>query len=199
MGRTARALALVSITASIVAGGANPCWAACKCPPRTPRQVLEDADAAFVGRVEGVVLIDAGRAIQTFGVEQVYEGVVGETVSVHLQLGGECPAIYYPQGERVAVVARLQSDGSYIVAACDFVVLDDMERFGGPARAPLPAGVTPRPPVATGSDDPGTELPFWAVAGIGALTAVVIIAFASRSRRRIRPPEDPTPAEGASG
>jgi hypothetical protein len=196
VGRWARALALTSITALTVTGGATPCWAACECPPRTAKQVLEDADAAFVGRVEGVVFMDAGHSIQTFRVEQVYEGALGPTVSVHLRLDGECPAIYYPRGERVGVVARLQSDGSYAVAACDFVLIEDMERFGGPARAPLPAGASPQPPRAPDPVEPGTDLPFWAVAAIGALVALAIIGFASRGRTR-SPARDGTTTEEA--
>ena len=94
-------------------------------------------------------------------------------------------------------MARLQSDGSYTVAACDFVLIEDMERFGGPARAPLPAGASPQPPRAPGSADPGTELPLWAVAAIGALAALVIIGFASRGRTR-SPTHDGTSTEEAS-
>jgi hypothetical protein len=171
-----RAIAVASMTGLVLSSGSPPCWA-CECPLRTPRQILRDADAAFVGRVEGVVFLDSSHSIQTFEVEGVYEGVLGPTVSVHVQLAGDCPTIYYPQGERVGVVARLQTDGSYILAACDLVPLEDMERISGPARPPLEAGVTPGPPPTVASEA-GSAMPFWAVAALGAAGALLIIAVA---------------------
>jgi hypothetical protein len=81
-------VAIVVLGALLFSSGAQ----ACSCIERTPRQALREADAAFVGRLVGVVSASGYSATYNYLVRRVYkrgQGIrAGGTVSVRSGLNG---------------------------------------------------------------------------------------------------------------
>ena len=174
----ARLSVVVLLAAPAVFVTATPC-SACSCVPRTPKQLLHRADAAFVGTVVAEQPIDAMTTVQTFAVQGVFKGALGATVNViePIGSGGSSCGIAYALGARVAVVLSHQGDG-WTTESCSFVSLADLE-----AVAPSP--VPPRPEPSSSASP--TVPPFppevshglgWPAAVLGLLVGVAGIALA---------------------
>ena len=212
----ARLSVVVLLAASAEFVTATPC-SACSCIPRTPKQLLHHADAAFVGTVVAEQPIDTTTTVQTFAVQGVFKGALGATVNVIEPIGsggGSTCGIAYALGARVAVVLSRQGDG-WTTDSCSLVSLADLEAVApspvpprsGPSPSSMPT-VTPLPPAPS----PGLG---WQAAVLGLLVGVAGIALAlSLAGRRGRalgtedpgsvdaegpeePPADPTTADRA--
>jgi hypothetical protein len=198
----ARLSVVVLLAAPAVFVTATPC-SACSCVPRTPKQLLHRADAAFVGTVVAEQPIDATTTVQTFAVQGVFKGALGPSVNVIEPIGsggGSTCGIAYALGARVAVVVSHQGDG-WTTDSCSLVSLSDLE-----AVAPSP--VPPRPEPSPSASP--TVPPFppeashglgWQAVVLGLLVAVAGIALAlslgGRSgRTQGRPAPGSAEAEG---
>jgi hypothetical protein len=170
---------VVLLAAPAVFVTATPC-SACSCVPRTPKQLLHRADAAFVGTVVAEQPVDATTTVQTFAVQGVFKGALGATVNVIEPIGsggGSTCGIAYALGARVAVVLARQGDG-WTTDSCSFVSLADLEAL---APSPLP----PRPEPSSSASP--TVPPFppevsrglgWPAVVLGLLVGVAGIALA---------------------
>jgi hypothetical protein len=185
------ALVLGLATAGLVTT-AGPC-AACSCAPRTPRQVVRGADAAFVGTVVREVPASATVTIQTFSVSEVYEGRVPARVDVTAAIGpggGSSCGLLYPSGTPVAVVASAAADGTLTSSACSYLSVAELERVGGTPSSPAPFTPSPsRPALGSSSASSSSGMPLWQVALLGLLGGVALIGVSFVvGRRRGEPP-----------
>jgi hypothetical protein len=198
----ARLSVVVLLAAPAVFVTATPC-SACSCVPRTPKQLLHHADAAFVGTVVAEQPIDATTTVQTFAVQGVFKGALGATVNVIEPIGsggGSTCGIAYAPGARVAVVLSRQGDG-WTTDSCSLVSLADLE-----AVAPSP--VPPRPEPSSSASPTLPPLPpevshglGWPAVVLGLLVGVAAIALAlslggRRRRTQGRPAPGTVEAEG---
>jgi hypothetical protein len=198
----ARLSVVVLLAAPAVFVTATPC-SACSCVPRTPKQLLHHADAAFVGTVVAEQPIDATTTVQTFAVQGVFKGALGATVNVIEPIGsggGSTCGIAYALGARVAVVLSRQGDG-WTTDSCSLVSLADLE-----AVAPSP--VPPRPEPSSSASPTLPPLPpevshglGWPAVVLGLLVGVAAIALAlslggRRGRTQGRPAPGTVEAEG---
>src|SRR5207249_10566266 len=55
--------------------------------PRTPKQLLHHADAAFVGTVVAEQPVDATTTVQTFAMQAVFKGALGATLNAPEPIG----------------------------------------------------------------------------------------------------------------
>ena len=109
----ARLAVVVLLAAPAVFGTATPC-SACSCVPRTPKELLRRADAAFVGTVVAEQQIEPTTTVQTFAVEGVFKGALDASVNVTEPIGsggGSTCGVAYPRDTRVAVVLLRPGDG----------------------------------------------------------------------------------------
>ena len=175
----ARLSVVVLLAAPAVFLTATPC-SACTCVPRTPKQLLHHADAAFVGAVVAEQQVDPTTTVQTFAVRGVFKGALGPSVNVIEPIGsggGNTCGIAYPRGTRVAVVLHRQGDG-WTTDSCSLVSVTDLEAVApsplpprpGPSPSALPT-VPPLPPEA--SHGLG-----WQAVVLGLLVGVAGIALA---------------------
>jgi hypothetical protein len=178
--RAAGRLAVVLLLAApAVFVGAMPC-SACSCVPRTPKELLRRADAAFVGTVVAEQQIEPTTTVQTFAVEGVFKGTLGASVNVTEPIGsggGSTCGIAYPRGTRVAVVLYREGDG-WTTDSCSLVSVPALASVAPSPHPPRPgpspspsAGVTPPPPKSS----PGLG---WQAAVLGLLVGVAGIALA---------------------
>jgi hypothetical protein len=202
---------VVLLAAPAVFGTATPC-SACSCVPRTPKELLRRADAAFVGTVVAEQQIEPTTTVQTFEVEGVFKGALDASVNVTEPIGsggGSTCGIAYPRDTRVAVVLYRQGDGQvdgqgdgWTTDSCSLVSLADLEAVAPsphrprPEPSPSPSAVVPPPPPASSS---GLG---WQAVVLGLLVGVAGIAlalsFAGRSgRSREAAPVGSIDAEGA--
>ena len=175
----ARLSVVVLLAAPAVFVTATPC-SACSCVPRTPKQLLHHADAAFVGTVVAEQPIDATTTVQTFAVQGVFKGALGATINVIEPIGsggGSTCGIAYALGARVAVVLSRQGDG-WTTDSCSLVSLADLE-----AVAPSP--VPPRPGPSSSASPSVPPFPpevshglGWPAVVLGLLVGVAGIALA---------------------
>jgi hypothetical protein len=170
---------VVLLAAPAVFGTATPC-SACSCVPRTPKELLRRADAAFVGTVVAEQQIEPTTTVQTFAVEGVFKGALDASVNVTEPIGsggGSTCGIAYPRDTRVAVVLFRQGDG-WTTDSCSLVSLADLEAVAPsphqprPGPSPSPSAVVPSPPPAT---SPGLG---WQAVVLGLLVGVAGIALA---------------------
>ena len=187
------AVPLLSITAA-------PC-SACSCVPRTPKQLLHHADAAFVGIVVAEQAIDATTTVQTFAVQGVFKGALGASVDVIEPIGsggGSTCGVAYPPDTRVAIVLYRQGDG-WTTDICSLVSPADLEAVApsplpprpGPSPSSLPS-VPPPPP------EPSRGLG-WPAVMLGLLVGVAGIALALSLGGRSRRSEGTAASESAEG
>jgi hypothetical protein len=190
----ARIAVVVLLAAPAVFGTATPC-SACSCVPRTPKELLRRADAAFVGTVVAEQQIEPTITVQTFAVEGVFKGALAASVDVTEPIGpggGSTCGVAYPRDARVAVVLYRAGDG-WTTDSCSLVSLADLEAVAPsphqprPGPSPSPSAVVPPPPPAS---SPGLG---WQAVVLGLLVGVAGIALAlslgGRSgRRRGTPP-----------
>jgi hypothetical protein len=204
--RAAARLAVVALLAvPAVFGTATPC-SACSCVPRTPKELLRRADAAFVGTVVAEQQIEPTTTVQTFAVEGVFKGALDASVNVTEPIGsggGSTCGVAYPRDTRVAVVLYRQG-GGWTTDSCSLVSLADLEAVAAsphqPRPGPSPSSSAGAPPPLPGSS-PGLG---WQAAMLGLLVGVAGIALAlslgGRSGRpRVTPPVGSTDTEGADG
>jgi hypothetical protein len=178
--RAAARLAVgVLLVAPAVFGTATPC-SACNCVPRTPKELLRRADAAFVGRVVAEQQIEPTTTVQTFAVEGVFKGALDASVNVTEPIGsggGSTCGVAYPRDTRVAVVLFRQGDG-WTTDSCSLVSLADLEAVAPsphqprPGPSPSPSAVVPSPPPAS---SPGLG---WQAVVLGLFVGVAGIALA---------------------
>jgi hypothetical protein len=171
---------VVLLAAPAVVLNASPC-SACSCVPQTPKRLLRDADAAFVGTVIDEQAIDPVTTVQTFDVEGVFKGTLGPTVQVIAPIGpggGNTCGVLYARDTRVAVILHRQGDG-WTSDLCSFVELSDLEKVASSPVAPRaePSGSGSPTPVAPASSGSGHGLG-WGTAVLGLLLAVAVIALA---------------------
>ena len=175
----ARLAVVVLLAAPAVFGTATPC-SACSCVPRTPKELLRRADAAFVGTVVAEQQIEPTTTVQTFAVEGVFKGALDASVNVTEPIGsggGSTCGIAYPRDTRVAVVLYRQGDG-WTTDSCSLVSLADLEAVAPsphqplPGPSPSPSAVVPPPPPAS---SPGLG---WQAVVLGLLVGVAGIALA---------------------
>jgi hypothetical protein len=175
----ARLAVVVLLAAPAVFGTATPC-SACSCVPRTPKELLRRADAAFVGTVVAEQQIEPTTTVQTFAVEGVFKGALDASVNVTEPIGsggGSTCGIAYPRDTRVAVVLFRQGDG-WTTDSCSLVSLADLEAVAPsphqprPGPSPSPPAVVPPPPPAS---SPGLG---WQAVVLGLLVGVAGIALA---------------------
>jgi len=204
--RAAARLAVVALLAvPAVFGTATPC-SACSCVPRTPKELLRRADAAFVGTVVAEQQIEPTTTVQTFAVEGVFKGALDASVNVTEPIGsggGSTCGVVYPRDTRVAVVLYRQG-GGWTTDSCSLVSLADLEAVAPsphqprPGPSPSPSAVVPPPPPGS---SPGLG---WPAAMLGLLVGVAGIALAlslgGRSGRpRGTPPVGSIDTEGGDG
>ncbi len=204
--RAAARLAVVALLAvPAVFGTATPC-SACSCVPRTPKELLRRADAAFVGTVVAERQIEPTTTVQTFAVEGVFKGALDASVNVTEPIGsggGSTCGVAYPRDTRVAVVLYRQG-GGWTTDSCSLVSLADLEAVAPsphqprPGPSPSPSAVVPPPPPGS---SPGLG---WPAAMLGLLVGVAGIALAlslgGRSGRpRGTPPVGSIDTEGGDG
>jgi hypothetical protein len=178
-----RAAARLSVVALLAAPAvfvtATPC-SACSCVPRTAKQLLHRADAAFVGMVVAEQPIDATTTVQTFAVQGVFKGALGATVNVIEPIGsggGSTCGITYAPGARVAVVLSRQGDG-WTTDSCSFVSPADLEAV---APSPLPPRPEPSPSASPAVPPFPPEVSHglgWPAVVLGLLVGVAGIALA---------------------
>ena len=204
--RAAARLAVVALLAvPAVFGTATPC-SACSCVPRTPKELLRRADAAFVGTVVAERQIEPTTTVQTFAVEGVFKGALDASVNVTEPIGsggGSTCGVAYPRDTRVAVVLYRQG-GGWTTDSCSLVSLADLEAVAPsphqprPGPSPSPSAVVPPPPPGS---SPGLG---WPAGMLGLLVGVAGIALAlslgGRSGRpRGTPPVGSIDTEGGDG
>ncbi|MGE5227905.1 MAG: hypothetical protein ACM3OO_13610 [Planctomycetaceae bacterium] len=200
-----RAALVLGLASAGIVTTAGPC-AACSCAARTPRQVVRDADAAFVGTVVREVPASGTSTVQTFAVSKVYRGRVPARVDVVAAIGpggGSSCGLLYPSGTPVAVVASAAADGTLTSSACSYLSVAELERVGGAPASPAPFTPTPAAsPSALPSASPSSGMPLWQVALLGLLGGVALIgvSFVVGRRRAEQaavpgPGEDGEPAE----
>ena len=175
----ARLAVVVLLAAPAVFGTATPC-SACSCVPRTPKELLRRADAAFVGTVVAEQQIEPTTTVQTFAVEGVFKGALDASVNVTEPIGsggGSTCGVAYPRDTRVAVILFRQGDG-WTTDSCSLVSLADLEAVAPsphpprPGPSPSPSAVVPPPPPAS---SPGLG---WQAVVLGLLVGVAGIALA---------------------
>ena len=175
----ARLAVVVLLAAPAVFGTATPC-SACSCVPRTPKELLRRADAAFVGTVVAEQQIEPTTTVQTFAVEGVFKGALDASVNVTEPIGsggGSTCGVAYPRDTRVAVVLFRQGDG-WTTDSCSLVSLADLEAVAPSPRqprlgpSPSSSAVVPPPPPAS---SPGLG---WQAVVLGLLVGVAGIALA---------------------
>jgi hypothetical protein len=196
--RAARLLigAVLAVPSVVVA--APPCLA-CDCEPTTPAQILDEAEAVFVGEVLGDRLVDAGTA-QRFEVERVYAGALPPEIEVYAPIGpGQVDScgVLYSVGTRVAVAVSYDQEGRLTSTVCAFVALEQVEAVAGAGDPPDPnVVIAPIPAYEPPGPGPG-PLPWWAVVGLGASGAVALIwgSIVAGRRRGTRETLAPLPAD----
>jgi hypothetical protein len=178
--RAAARLAVVALLAApAVFGTATPC-SACSCVPRTPKELLRRADAAFVGMVVAEQQIEPTTTVQTFAVEGVYKGALDASVNVTEPIGsggGSTCGVAYPRDTRVAVVLYRQGDG-WTTDSCSLVSLADLEAVAPSPHKPRP-GPTPSPSAVVSPPPPASSPGLgWQAVVLGLLVGVAGIALA---------------------
>jgi hypothetical protein len=204
--RAAARLAVVALLAvPAVFGTATPC-SACSCVPRTPKELLRRADAAFVGTVVAEQQIEPTTTVQTFAVEGVFKGALDASVNVTEPIGsggGSTCGVAYPRDTRVAVVLYRQG-GGWTTDSCSLVSLADLEAVAASPHQPRP-GPSPSPSAGAPPPLPGSSPGLgWQAAMLGLLVGVAGIALAlSLGGRSGRPrgtdPVGSIDTEGADG
>jgi hypothetical protein len=204
--RAAARLAVVALLAvPAVFGTATPC-SACSCVPRTPKELLRRAAAAFVGTVVAEQQIEPTTTVQTFAVEGVFKGALDASVNVTEPIGsggGSTCGVAYPRDTRVAVVLYRQG-GGWTTDSCSLVSLADLEAVAPSPRQPRP-GPSPSPSAVVPPPPPGSSPGLgWPAAMLGLLVGVAGIALAlslgGRSGRpRGTPPVGSIDTEGGDG
>jgi hypothetical protein len=204
--RAAARLAVVALLAvPAVFGTATPC-SACSCVPRTPKELLRRADAAFVGTVVAEQQIEPTTTVQTFAVEGVFKGALDASVNVTEPIGsggGSTCGIAYPRDTRVAIVLYRQG-GGWTTDSCSMVSLADLEAVAASPHQPRP-GPSPSPSAGAPPPLPGSSPGLgWQAAMLGLLVGVAGIALAlSLGGRSGRPrgtdPVGSIDTEGADG
>jgi hypothetical protein len=198
----ARLSVVVLLAAPAVFVTATPC-SACSCVPRTPKQLLHRADAAFVGTVVAEQPIDATTTVQTFAVQGVFKGALGPSVNVIEPIGsggGSTCGIAYALGARVAVVVSHQGDG-WTTDSCSLVSLSDLEAVAPSPVPPRPEPSSPASPAVPPFPPEVSHGLGWPAVVLGLLVGVAGIALAlslgGRSRRtQARPAPGSVEAEG---
>ena len=178
--RAAARLAVVALLAvPAVFGTATPC-SACSCVPRTPKELLRRADAAFVGTVVAEQQIEPTTTVQTFAVEGVFKGALDASVNVTEPIGsggGSTCGVAYPRDTRVAIVLYRQG-GGWTTDSCSLVSLADLEAVAASPHQPRP-GPSPSPSAGAPPPLPGSSPGLgWQAAMLGLLVGVAGIALA---------------------
>ena len=204
--RAAARLAVVALLAvPAVFGTATPC-SACSCVPRTPKELLRRADAAFVGTVVAEQQIEPTTTVQTFAVEGVFKGALDASVNVTEPIGsggGSTCGVAYPRDTRVAIVLYRQG-GGWTTDSCSLVSLADLEAVAASPHQPRP-GPSPSPSAGAPPPLPGSSPGLgWQAAMLGLLVGVAGIALALSLGGRSGRPRGTAPVgsidtEGADG
>jgi hypothetical protein len=187
MPRWVRVLVAIAIGAPLVASSPGPA-VACDCARVDPHRIVKQADAIVAGHVLDVVTFDPTRTMSSIGVDGVYEGRVGATVTVRSDIGpagGSDCTVLYPVGSQIDPLVLLrQPDQTYLIDICAMPMAGQVSKLLGTARpppadgppaAPLPTKAAPAPVVAA---ETAQQRVSWPAVGAGALLALALITFA---------------------
>lgn len=142
--RILAAITLLAVAITWVPWSVQPA-AACTCAQRDPVTMLNEADAAFVGRPiaqeipnDGPVISSADPVVYTFEVEQAVKGDMGDQVQVHsLRYGMSCGLEFFsPERNRSGILLSLNEDGSYSSGLCSMVDPDILITVSQPLPPP---------------------------------------------------------------
>ncbi len=188
MPRWVRVLVAIAIGAPLVASSPGPA-VACDCARVDPHRIVKQADAIIAGHVLDVVTFDPTRTMSSIGVDGVYEGRVGATVTVRSDIGpagGSDCTVLYPVGSKIDPLVLLrQPDQTYVIDICAMPMAGQVSKLLGTARpppvdgppaVPLPTSAAPAPVVAAAA--PQQRQVSWPAVGVGALLALALITFA---------------------
>ena len=112
---------------------------------RDPVTMLNEADAAFVGRPiaqeipnDGPVFSTADPVVYTFEVEKAVKGDIGDQVEVHsLRSGASCGLEFrLPHRNRAGITLHLNEDGTYSSWLCDMIDPDILIAVSKPLPPP---------------------------------------------------------------
>jgi hypothetical protein len=122
---------LASAAAALALAGAA---AACVCAAQPLDERLDQADAAFVGRLVDVERGDSPpRGILTFEVEQRVKGALGRRIEVRNPTETDC-ALDIPVGETVGVLLTRMPSGEWLGTLCSTVEPGALVAEGGEPR-----------------------------------------------------------------
>ncbi len=188
MPRWVRVLVAIAIGAPLVASSPGPA-VACDCVRVDPHRIVKQADAIIAGHVLSVVTFDPARTMSSIGVDGVYKGRVGATVTVRSDIGpagGSDCTVLYPVGSQVdPLVLVRQPDQTYVIDICAMPIAPQVSKLLGSARPP-PADGPPAAPIPTKAPAPVPAVAAaapqqrvsWPAVGVGALLALALITFA---------------------
>ncbi len=179
--RVLAAITLLAVAVTWVPWSAQPA-SACTCAQRDPVTMLNEADAAFVGRPiaheipnDGPVISSADPVVYTFEVERAVKGDIGDQVEVHsLRLGASCGIEFLsPTSNRSGITLHLNEDGTFSSGLCDMVDPDELLQYSqpmspSPGRAPsdaesVPASDSIDPVSSSDLADPGRGIPAFTI------------------------------------
>ena len=108
--------------------------AACVCAEQPIDERLEQADAAFVGRVaDHDGLASPPRGVLTFEVEQQVKGALGDRVEVRTPTQTDC-ALDVPAGQTVGLLLTRMPSGEWLGTLCSTVEPGELVAAGGEPR-----------------------------------------------------------------
>jgi hypothetical protein len=129
----------VWLVAALAALGLAGVAAACVCPTKPLEQRLDDADVAFVGRVESereATRRGARERLLTVAVEQRVKGEVEGTVVVRSPSGSDCDLVV-PENRSVGFLLVRAPDGGFLGSLCSMVAPGQLVAEGGEPRGTL--------------------------------------------------------------
>jgi hypothetical protein len=136
--RAALVVALVAFAGLALAGEA----AACVCAAQPLGERLDQADAAFVGRLAEVEQGDSPpRGILTFDVEQQVKGALGDRVEVRTLAQTDC-ALDVQVGQTIGLLLTRMPSGEWLGTLCSLadpgeLVAEGGEPRGGPIKVAI--------------------------------------------------------------
>jgi len=143
-----RVLAAIALLVTLVQWPVQPA-SACSCAWGDPRERLENADTAFVGRVishvgpqQGLIRSSADPVTYTFEVEASVKGDIGEQVEVVSAASGASCGFEFgiPNGERAGILLHLDNHGNFRSGLCSTIDPDVLLEITGARPAPDGSG-----------------------------------------------------------
>jgi hypothetical protein len=137
--RRSRALLLGAVIAAVLAAVPTTPAAACSCAADTPRNMLEGADAAFVGTLSDQSIGDE-RSTYTFTVDEAVKGTFADTITITGEgANSSCGGIGADLGQQIGVLLHRWRHG-YTTSICSSISAADLLGAVGPLVADADAG-----------------------------------------------------------